>query len=56
MTLRAGGRGYNYKEAHGISTAQMMERNKTPTEWKCKRCGLLRSNKQTHKHGKKMTK
>lgn len=23
-------------------------------EWKCKKCGLMRSNKYTHIHGKKL--
>jgi len=33
---------------------QMINEGGNPREWICKKCGLKRSNKQTHEHGKEM--
>jgi hypothetical protein len=37
-----------------VSPSIMPDGRKPTYEWVCKRCGLKRSNQQTHKHGLEM--
>lgn len=53
MVMRFG-RGRKFHYPNGMRCMQFRAREREPNEWECKKCGLLRSNKRTHIHGKEM--